>query len=133
MNYSLKSDKREFVRVETEIPTSYKFLGDEKTFPDLGKTFEGSIASIGGGGMLLVGPLSDKAWIPRFIWQKIIIGVTFKLPGDENPIAALCRVAWIEDDGIKDSDAVKFGLMFREISNRDHDRIFDFVIHTFMS
>ena len=132
MNYSLKTDKREFIRVEKELPTEYKFLGDEPNFPDMGKMFKGTVNSISGGGMRLIGPLSDRSWIPRFIWQKIIVGVRFLLPGSDEPVAALCRVAWIEDDDEKGSNNVKFGLIFREISNKDHDRIFDFVIHSYM-
>jgi len=136
MNYSLTSDNREFVRVKETFSVEYKFIGDEPNFPDMGKLFKGTIDSISGGGMLLKGPLSDRNWIPRFIWQKILIGVQFLLPGSDQPIAALCRVAWVEDDDKNNdkthSDQVKFGLMFGEISNRDHDRICDFVIHSYM-
>ncbi len=134
MDYSLKLENREFVRVKTSLPVSFKFLGDEKDFPDLGKTFEGAVLSIGGGGLLLEGSLSERAWIPRFILQKIIIGVTFELPREERPIAALCRVAWVEDSSDKRGGEfkVQYGLKFREISMRDLDRIFDFVIHSYM-
>lgn len=133
MNYSNKSEHREFVRVEVELPVEYKFLGDESKFPDLNKPLQGKITSIGGGGLLLKGTLSDKTWIPRFVWQKIIVGVKFTLPGADGTIVALCRVAWIEDDDDGDTDSVRFGLMFREISNRDQDRVLDYVIHSYMN
>ena len=132
MDYSLKSENRKFIRVVTELSADYKFLGDESSFPDLGKMFKGTIRSIGAGGLMLCGPLADRSWIPRFIWQKIVIGVKFHPPNDERQIAALCRVAWIEDDEKGDSNDVKFGLIFREISNRDQDRVIDFVIHSYM-
>lgn len=134
MDYSLKCEKREFVRIDTNTPAVFKFLGDEKNFPDMGKSFEGIVRSVGGGGLALEGQLSDRAWIPRFILQKIIVGVKLTLPGDESPIAAICRVAWMEDAGGKKDgkNIFRYGLVFREISMRDRDRIFDFVIRSYM-
>ena len=134
MSYSHKPENREFVRISTELPVEFKFIGDKKVFPNSGGLISGTTPSLSGGGMMVVGPLPDRTWIPRLIMQKIIIGVKFHLPGDDQPVVALCRVVWIKDADTKseDKNAVRFGLKFKEISFRDRDRIFEYVIHNQM-
>ena len=46
MDYSLKSEKREYIRINTSSPVTFKFLGDEKNFPDMGKSFQGTLCSL---------------------------------------------------------------------------------------
>jgi hypothetical protein len=91
----------------------------------------GNVFNLGAGGLLLEGPLPDSTWIPELIKQKIVVGVKLSLPTEAKPIGALCRVAWI--DGSKGaSDHNQFGLAFREISGRDKDAIFEYIIHGLM-
>lgn len=131
MNYSLKPENREFIRVNTKFPVKFKFIIHKQSSSAAAEMSEGTVTSLGGGGMLLEGPLNDRTWIPKLVMQKIIVGVKFSLPNDDKTIAALCRVAWVKgvEDDDSDQNHVQFGLMFREISFRDRDRIFDFVIH----
>ena len=62
--------------------------------------------------------------------QRIVVGVKLNLPSLEKPVIALCRVAWLEGakKRAKESAEVLFGLKFREISLKDRDRIFEFII-----
>lgn len=130
MRHSLEVENREFIRVKASLPVEYKFLGRKKDHPDLGVTFQGKTENLSGGGILLKGPLPDPDWVSQLLMQKIAVGVKLSLPGEKIPVVALCRAAWIEgtQKGSGKKKDVYFGLAFREISLKDRDRIFEYVI-----
>ena len=89
------SERREFVRVRTNLAVRYKFLsrsGEDMT----GDIQEGISRNLGGGGLLLEGRIPDLEWIPDLLMQKIVIGINLVMPDADEPVKALTRVAWVE-------------------------------------
>ena len=76
------SQRREFVRLHTEIPVRYKFLSKEVEIPE-DSVFEGSTSQIGGGGLMLHGRIPSFNWIPALLMGKIHLGVNLLLPSPE--------------------------------------------------
>ncbi|MFH1024505.1 MAG: PilZ domain-containing protein [Planctomycetota bacterium] len=128
---SFDTERREFVRLRENVSVNYRFLaqaeGDRR--PGLGRTETGKTRNISGGGLLLMGRIPDPAWIPELLMRKIVVGVSLVLP--EGPVEAITRVSWIE--GIQGkANLSAMGLMFREITREDQDRIFRYVIRSQM-
>ena len=131
MDQPYEQERREFVRVKLEVPVRYKFLCRERTEPDFDRVYEGTSWNISGGGLLLAGRIPVYGWIPELLLQKIMVGVNILLPGQDDPIKALAKVAWIES--IEEAtQRCGIGLKFREITTHDRDNIFQFVIRSQM-
>lgn len=125
---SSESERREFYRVRCDIPVRYKFLAPHIQDGDLSKSFDGITNNLSGGGLLLQGTLPKLEWVPDLLMQRMAVGVTVSLPGANDPVVGLMRVAWIETIN-ETTRQCRLGLKFREITARDRDRIFQFVIH----
>jgi c-di-GMP-binding flagellar brake protein YcgR len=120
-----ESERREFVRIKIDVPVRYKLLSKSV---DVGTdVYEGTTGDLSGGGLLLVGRISNPAWIVGLLTQKIVVGVNILLPASADPIKALCRVAWVEA-AETEGGRVALGLKFKEISRDSLDEIFKFVI-----
>ena len=118
-----ESERREFIRVNVDVPVRYKFLSRVVEVPD--EVYEGVTSNLGGGGLLLVGRIPNPAWYVELLTQRIVVGVNLHLPSMTDPLKALCRVAWIE---ASDNQRVAMGLKFKEISRESLDEIFRYVI-----
>ena len=119
-----ESERREFVRIRTDIPVRYKFLSKTVTVP--ADVFEGTTGDLGGGGLLLVGRLPDESMYANLLKQQVVVGVNLLLPSSQEPVKALCRAAWIE--AAESPQKVALGLKFKEISRDTLDEIFRYVI-----
>ncbi len=119
-----ETQRREFVRIRTDLPVRYKFLSKRVAVPE--EIFEGRTGDLSGGGMLLRGRVPEAPLYAHLLTQKALIGVLFQLPTAEEPIKALCRVAWIEAH--EEPERAALGLAFREITRADQDAIFKYVI-----
>ncbi|MBI4600824.1 MAG: PilZ domain-containing protein [Planctomycetes bacterium] len=119
-------EKRDFVRVQTDIPVRYKFLSRSVPIESEG-IFEGTTSNLSGSGLLLVGKIPGMSWIPGLLMGEILIGVNLLLPSVDVPIKALTRVAWIEAFE-KGSEKCGMGLRFREISKENQDEILKYII-----
>ncbi len=127
MPFFYESEKREFVRVGVAVPVQYRLIpqvGDAKAPPDL---LEGETQNIGAGGILLVGPIPDPAVVTELLLQKVVIGLRIFLPGEEKPVEALARVAWLEAID-RDEKRCSLGLSFKEITSEAQDILFRFII-----
>ena len=120
-------EKREFIRINLEIPVRYKFICSHITSPAIEKIYRGSSNNISGGGLLLVGEIPDFGWIPDLLLHKIVVGVNFLLPNEETMIKALSRVTWIGSLDEKTHQA-QMGLKFQELTADDKDSVLRFVI-----
>jgi len=126
MSFEYETEKREFVRIHTDIPVRYKFLS--RSIPlDSEGIYEGTTANVSGSGLLLVGKLPGMSWIPGLLMGEILIGANILLPLLDMPIKALARVAWIEAFQ-KGSDKCAMGLRFKEISKENQDEILKYII-----
>jgi c-di-GMP-binding flagellar brake protein YcgR len=119
-------EKRDFVRVHTDIPVRYKFLSRSIPLESEG-IFEGTTSNLSGSGILLVGKIPGMSWIPGLLMGEILIGVNLLLPSIDVPIKALTRVAWVEAFE-KGSDKCAMGLRFKEISKENQDEILKYII-----
>ena len=119
-------EKRDFVRVHTDIPVRYKFLSRSIPLESEG-IFEGTTSNLSGSGILLVGKIPGMSWIPGLLMGEILIGVNILLPSVDAPIKALTRVSWIEAFQ-KGSDKCAMGLRFKEISKENQDEILKYII-----
>jgi len=120
------TEKREFVRINTDIPIRYKFLSKALPLESEG-IFEGHTSNLSQSGLLLVGKLPSISWIPGLLTEDILIGINLILPSIEMPIKALTRVAWVEAIP-KGSDRCALGLKFKEISKGHQDEILKYII-----
>jgi c-di-GMP-binding flagellar brake protein YcgR len=119
-------ERREFVRVEAEVPVHYRFLSHDAAFTAT-EPVEGRTANISGGGLLLSASIPDPDWVSGLLTGRIFVGVKVELPGSAKPVKALTRAAWIEPvQGT--ADGYLLGLRFKEITRDDLDRVFGFVI-----
>ena len=95
------------------------------------KTISTQTENIGAGGILLVGPIPDPAAVTELLLQKAVIGVRIFLPGEEKPVEALARVAWLEAID-QNEHRCSLGLMFKEITSDAQDTLFRFIISSRM-
>ena len=124
-------ERREFIRVTTEIPVAYKFFSTtgELEFDDI---LEGVTSNISRDGMLLQGKHLQKNMAAPLLLGKIVIGVNLFLPNQEDPVKALSRVKWIEAGDEQGADSSLMGLNFKEITKESIDKILKFIISTQM-
>ena len=127
MALSFDQEKREFVRIKLAIPIRYKFLAENSKDPRLDKSYQGSTSNISGGGLLLAGPIPDPNWIPDILLQRIVIGINFLLPDQDSMVKAITRASWIEARK-ETSEHWLIGLRFKEITQEDKEKIFQFII-----
>ncbi|MGE3164218.1 MAG: PilZ domain-containing protein [Planctomycetota bacterium] len=128
---ALQPERKQFVRLANDIPIRYKFLAK---MIDLGpeQIHEGVTSSLSGGGCLMFGRIPSLNWIPALLMGKIRVGVNLLLPSLDQPIKALCRVAWVEafEEG---SDRVSLGLAFDDLPKESQDEIMKHIIRTQMT
>ena len=131
MPFFYESEKREFVRVGVAVPVQYRLISQAPETvvpPDL---LEGETQNIGAGGILLVGPIPEPAVVTELLLQKAVIGVRIFLPGEDKPVEALARVAWLEAVDT-DQKRCSLGLSFKEITSDAQDTLFRFIISSRM-
>ncbi len=121
------SDRREYIRIRSELLVRYKFLGSGIPDPNLDKIYQGKVTNISGGGIMILGPIPDARWIPELLMQRMVIGINFSLPNEEEPVKTLTRAAWIETID-ENAHLCSMGLKFKEITTKDTDKIFRFII-----
>ena len=126
MSFDSESEKREFVRINTDIPIRYKFLSKSVPVEEEG-IYEGTTSNLSSSGLLLVGKLPSISWIPGLLTEDILIGVNLLLPSLDLPVKALARVAWVEAIP-KGSDRCSLGLRYKEISKEHQDEILKYII-----
>lgn len=120
-------ERRQFIRIKTNLVVRYKFICQYRDEPELNKVYEGYTENISASGLLLVGKIPKFEWIPELLMKKISIGVNLYLPSQEFPIKALTRVVWLEKLE-EETKRCFMGLQFQEIRMEDKDKIFFFVI-----
>ena len=126
MSVEQEFEKKEFVRINTDIPIRYKFLSKSVPLDEQG-IFEGSTSNLSGSGLLLVGKIPSISWIPGLLTEEILIGINLLLPSLDIPIKALARVSWAEAM-TKGADKCALGLRFKEISKEHQDEILKYII-----
>ena len=121
-----ETERREFVRVSVVVPVRYAFLdaAGQRLPPGLS---EGATTNLSASGMLLQGRLGEMAWVQDLLTQRMAVAVSVVLPTEVEPVKALARTAWIETVD-PESRRCNLGLVFREITRDDQDRLFRFVI-----
>jgi c-di-GMP-binding flagellar brake protein YcgR len=126
MSFEYESEKREFVRINTDIPIRYKFMS--KSVPlDSEGIFEGTTSNLSGSGLLLLGKIPSISWIPGLLTEEILIGINLLLPSLDVPVKALTRVAWVEAM-VKGNDRCPMGVKFKEITKEHQDEILKYII-----
>lgn len=120
-------ERREFVRVKSEVAVRYRFLSHDPSFEATGYT-DGTTRDVSGGGVLMVALVPDADWIPGLLTERIFLGIELDLPGGDEPVRALTRAAWVQADVQAKDDGCLMGLRFKEITRDDLDRVFKYVI-----
>ena len=127
---SYESERREFVRIKTNLSVRYKLLS--RTGEGIeDKIREGTTQNLSGGGLLLMGEIPNIAMIPDLLMEKIVVGVNLILPDAGESVKALTRVAWAEAFE-ESSEKCALGLKFKEITKEHQDLIFRFIIKSKM-
>ena len=128
MSFEYESARREFVKINTEIPVRYKFLS---RVLDLGdeSIYEGTTSRISAHGFLLLAKIPQMSWIPGLLTEKIVIGVNILVPSLDVPVKALARVAWVEAM-TEGSEKCALGLTFKEISKANQDELLKYMIRS---
>ena len=123
----MESDRRDYPRLKRSLPLRYKFISSSNQDPALDRICDGATHNLSLGGLLLVGPLPKLDWLKDLLIGRMNVGVNFLVPGQELPVKALTRVAWIE---AVDQEAIslRMGLRILEIPG-DHRKVLsDFLI-----
>jgi len=128
MSFHYETARRDFIKVQTDVPVRYKFLSRTVSV-DGESIFEGFTSTVSGHGLLLVGKVPAVSWVPALLMQDIVLGLNLLLPAADAPIKALAQVAWIEAFE-KGSDKIAMGLRFTEIAKESQDELLRFVIKT---
>ncbi len=126
MSFEYVTEKREFVRIQTDIPIRYKFLSKEIELNDE-QIHEGSTSNLSSGGLLLIGKVPSVSWIPALLMEDIILGLNLLLPSIDTPIKALGKVSWVEAFQ-KGSDRCALGVKFKDIGKPQQDEILKYII-----
>jgi c-di-GMP-binding flagellar brake protein YcgR len=121
------SERREYIRIKNELIVRYKFISIHLSDPRLDEIYTGKATNISGGGIMISGPIPNPFWIPELLMQRIVIGINFLLPQEEEAIKTLTRVAWVETID-ENTHLCLIGLKFKEITSRDLDKVFKFII-----
>ncbi len=131
MSFEYESERKTFVKINTDIPVRYKFLSKVIDLADE-NIYEGTTAHISGHGLLLVGKIPSVSWIPGLLMEKIVLGLNILLPSIDAPVKALARAAWVEaiPEG---SEKCALGLQFKEISKECQDQILKYIIRAQMT
>ncbi len=119
------SERREFIRVRSQLPVTYRFLGGTAAGAD--EALTGTTDNISGGGLKLAGIVPNPDWLSGLLMGRIAVGVEIALPDGHPPVQALTRVAWIE---LLERKKHRFllGLRFRELPGPARERIIAFII-----
>ncbi len=120
-----RQERREFIRVKSELPVTYRFLGGAAAGAD--EALAGTTDNISGGGLKLAGVVPSPDWLPELLIGRVVVGVEIALPDGQPPVLALTRVAWVE---LLEKKKHRFllGLRFRELAGPDRERIIAFII-----
>lgn len=129
--FEFNSARREFVRMNTDIPVRYKFLSKEIDLGDE-RIHEGTTNCLSGGGCLLQGRVPSLNWIPALLMGKIQLGVNILLPSFDQPIKALCSTSWMEEIP-EGSERCVIGMRFVTIDKEHQDQILKYLIKTQMT
>ena len=127
MAFFYESEKREFVRVGVAVPVTYRLISQSPDVTVSDEYLEGETLNIGAGGVLLVGPMPNAEVVTELLMQRVVVGVRIFLPGEEKPVEALARVAWLEAID-QETKRCSLGLAFKEITSDAQDTIFRFII-----
>jgi c-di-GMP-binding flagellar brake protein YcgR len=127
MTHFYESEKREFVRVGVAVPVKYRFLSQSPDVVVPGGYLQGETQNISAGGILLIGPIPSREIMSDLLIRRVLVGVRVFLPGEEKPVEALARVAWLEAINEKESTC-SLGLAFKEITSVAQDVLFRFII-----
>ena len=130
MSSKFEFEKREYVRIPVTLGVRYKFLTQVDIGVDLDHVHEGTSQNIGTGGILLKAKLPDHNWLSQLLTHTMLIGVNILIPSQENPVKALCRVAW--SSAVAEGNFVMLGLSFQEIAEEDRNSITKYVIRAQM-
>lgn len=123
---SFESERRPFVRLNTEVPVRYRFLSKTVAM-EKEEVHTGSTTNLGTGGMLLVCKIPKPEWYADLLSEQIVIGIVLDLLSEAEPIKALCRVSWVE--AVEHAPGrVGLGLVFKEIPKEGKDAIQRFII-----
>jgi len=127
----LEPERRDFVRVASDIPVRYRFMSQRSPVGVTDKILTGATANLSGGGLLLRGPLPEIAIVTELVTGKATLEIELSLPGDPNAIRGKARCAWVET---VDEATMRchLGLRFTEIAAEDKERIFRYVIRVQM-
>jgi len=121
-----ESERREYTRFPLQAVTKYSFINTE-TGDRVGEKLAGETENIGAGGVLLRGRLPAIEEVSAILNQRLAVACELQFSDEAEPINFIGRVAWIEDIDPQ-RDTCTLGVMIREISHRDRDRLNRFVI-----
>ena len=118
---------RKYVRFTTELSVKYRLISIDPNRHIEADVFEGFTHNISQGGMLLIGRLPNTDFVSLLLRNKIVMALSFNLPGDEYTIKSLCHAAWVESV-IEFPGLTTFGINFSEMTNEDRDRVLAFIL-----
>ncbi len=123
------ADRRKFIRIKADLPVTYKFIALDPRKKVDDESHEGFTHDLSQGGLLLIGKLPILDWISPLLMSRMVVGISMLVPGQKNPVKALCRTAWVEAVEEKSKRAA-FGLLFSEMTEADRECILHYVIRS---
>jgi len=124
------SERRQFVRIPLTVPINFNLISSESG-NKVGPAFKGETSNVGAGGVLVTGEMPPVEDVTALIVQRLILAGEMEMPDDPKPILFLGRVAWIEDIDTENRRC-SLGVIFKELTQLDRDRLYQFVIRSTM-
>ena len=127
-------ERRESVRLEQDIPAEYNFINEIKSVA-LSHKRSGTIRNISSKGVRLEINELDASLMEGLYSGLIKLGILINLPGEERPLKAIAKVAWLTK-AFENSDtgSAKYilGLEFLDISAADTDAIVKYILNEYL-
>ena len=118
---------RKYVRFNTELSVKYRLISVDPNRPVESEVFEGFTHNISQGGMLLIGRLPNPDYVSMLLRNKIVMALSFTLPGDTYVLKSLCHAAWVESV-IEFPGLTTFGINFSEMVQEDREKVLAYIL-----
>jgi hypothetical protein len=115
------SSVRRFPKIPREIRVEVRYVREGSATETL-PIYEGATAEFDATGMILWARLPSSRWLSELLATKMLLAVTFDVPGDDAPVEVRARVAWVEAFD-RETFQFRLGLVFEKISDQDSARI----------
>ncbi|MBL4845381.1 MAG: PilZ domain-containing protein [Planctomycetes bacterium] len=119
-------------RVSDNLQICYKFLSHLEGF-QCDEIFEAPILNVSTGGILFVGSLPGRDWLPQLGQGLVMIGANLMVP-EKKPVKGLCSLRWTRPSPVQlgprygSGEKYELGVQFEQLDNSNKQALEKFLI-----